>query len=99
MNRLCIALFCGLLTLPVLAADPDLGRNLAATCASCHGTNGVALPGSGIDTLAGQDKERNLQRLKEYRAGIRAATIMHQISKGYTEEQLILILNWFAAQK
>ena len=24
-------------------ADPNLGRNLAAACANCHGTNGVSL--------------------------------------------------------
>ena len=24
------------------APDPNLGRNLAATCANCHGTNGVS---------------------------------------------------------
>lgn len=35
------------------AADPNLGRNLAAGCANCHGTNGRAVQGSGMDSLAG----------------------------------------------
>ena len=32
--------------------DPNLGRNLAAACANCHGTNGVSQ--QGMPNLAGQ---------------------------------------------
>ncbi len=81
------------------AADPNLARNLAATCANCHGTNGHALAGSGIDMLAGVPKAVTLQKLAEFKSGTRPATIMHQISKGYTDEQLDLIATHFAAQK
>jgi sulfide dehydrogenase cytochrome subunit len=81
------------------AADPNLGRNLAATCANCHGTNGQAAPGSGLEPLAGADKDRLLQKLNEFKTGARPATIMHQIAKGYTDEQLDLIATWFAARK
>jgi cytochrome c553 len=72
------------------AADPNLGRNLAATCANCHGTNGKAVTGSGLDPLAGEDKGK---------IGAKPATIMHQIAKGYTDEQLDLIAAYFAVQK
>ena len=44
------------------AADPNLARNLAATCANCHGTNGNALKGAGLDTLSGMDKGKILQK-------------------------------------
>ncbi len=81
------------------AADPHLGRNLAATCANCHGTNGKAVPGSGMDALAGMEKEKLLQKLKDFKSGIKPATIMHQISKGYTDEQMDLIAAYYAAQK
>ena len=40
------------------AADPNLGRNLAATCANCHGTNGHAVKGGGLDSLAGMERPR-----------------------------------------
>ena len=82
-----------------LAADANLARNLAATCANCHGTNGKAVEGSGIDALAGVDKARILQKLGEFKSGVRPASIMHQISKGYTDEQLDQIAAYFAAQK
>jgi cytochrome c553 len=81
------------------AADPNLGRNLAATCANCHGTNGNAIKGSGIDALAGMEKAKMLQKLADFKSGDKPATIMHQISKGYTEAQLDLIATYFAAQK
>ena len=81
------------------AADPNLGRNLAATCANCHGTNGHAVRGSGLDSLAGVEKAKTLQKLADYRSGDKPASIMHQISKGYTDEQLDLIATYFAAQK
>ena len=80
------------------AADPHLARNLAATCANCHGTDGHAQPGA-MDILAGQDKGVLLQKLNGFRDGSRPATIMQQIVKGYTDEQLDLIATYFAAQK
>jgi sulfide dehydrogenase cytochrome subunit len=81
------------------AADPHLARNLAATCANCHGTNGRAVPGAGIDALAGEDKAKTLKKLEEFKTGVKPASIMHQITKGYTDEQLDLIATYFAAQK
>ena len=80
-------------------ADPNLARNLAATCANCHGTNGRAVAGAGNDALAGVDKDKLMQKLRDFRSGAKPATIMHQISKGYTEAQLELIAAYFAAQK
>lgn len=78
------------------AQDPDLARNLAATCANCHGTNGHSA--GGMDSLAGEAPDRMMSKLMEFRSGERPATIMHQISKGYTEEQLKLIADFFAKQ-
>ena len=81
------------------AADPNLARNLAATCANCHGTNGKAVPGAGMDELAGMDKAKILQKVSEFKTGVKPASIMHQISKGFTDEQLDLMAAFFAAQK
>jgi cytochrome c553 len=81
------------------AADPNLPRNLAATCANCHGTNGKAVPGAGLDALNGIEKAKALQKLADFRSGAKPASIMHQIVKGYTDEQLDLIASYFAAQK
>lgn len=81
------------------APDPHLARNLAATCANCHGTNGKAVAGSGMGSLAGENKANMLQKLTDFRNGDRPSTIMQQIAKGYSEAQLTLIADYFAAQK
>ena len=81
------------------AADPNLARNLAATCANCHGTNGHAVKGGGMEPLAGMEKTKTLQKLADFKSGDKPASIMHQIAKGYTDEQLDLIAGYFAAQK
>ena len=79
------------------AADPNLGRNLAAACANCHGTNGASQ--QGIPRLAGQQRTYLVQQMQEFRAGKRSATIMHQIAKGYTDEQIDALSAYFMAQR
>jgi len=79
------------------AADPNLGRNLAATCANCHGTNGVAQ--GAVASLAGLPKADIVDKMNAFRDGKRPATVMHQLAKGFTPEQVELIAAWFAAQK
>ena len=69
----------------------------AAACANCHGTDGRAQEG-GFN-LAGQNKDDMLKKLLAYKNGQRPATIMHQLAKGYTDEQLAQISAYFAAQK
>ncbi len=74
-------------------------RALAATCAQCHGTDGQAVAGQATARLAGQPKDYLLTQLLAFRAGQRPATVMHQISRGYTAEQLDEVAAYFAAQK
>jgi cytochrome subunit of sulfide dehydrogenase len=79
-----------------LAADAA-ARSYAATCANCHGTNGFAQ--GAMPALAGLPREHILAQLKAFKDGTRPATIMHQLAKGYTDDQLDLIATYFAAQK
>jgi cytochrome subunit of sulfide dehydrogenase len=83
--------------LPVVAQDPNLARNLAATCANCHGTTGNAV--GEMRPLAGMPSERLLALMAGFKSGAQPATIMHQIAKGYTDDQLKLIAGYFAAQQ
>ena len=79
------------------APDPNLARNLAATCATCHGTNGVSQ--GGTESLAGMTKDSIVRKMQEFKTGSKPASIMNQLSKGYTDEQITLIAGWFAEQK
>ena len=73
-------------------------RALAATCANCHGTQGKVV-GSALPSLAGMDKDAMLTQLRAFRSGARPATIMHQLTKGYSEAQLEQIATYFSQQK
>lgn len=86
-----------MLCAPAWAQEPLAGRALAATCANCHGTDGRVV-GQAMPALAGMKAETLLERLTDYRSGRLPGTVMHQITKGYTEEQLRLIAAYFAAQ-
>lgn len=74
-------------------------RSLAATCANCHGTNGNAGQGSAVVSLAGVPKDYIITQMKAFKDGSRPATIMHQLSKGYSDAQIEQIAAYFAAQK
>ena len=80
------------------AADPAYARSLAATCFTCHGTDGRSV-GGVPPSLAGQNRDYMLQQLKEFKAGKRPATIMHQQAKGYTDQELETIAGYFASVK
>lgn len=73
--------------------------SLAATCANCHGTGGKAVPGASVSGLAGLDKNYLVQQMKAFQSGGRQATVMHQISKGYSDAQIESLATFFAAQK
>jgi cytochrome c553 len=74
-------------------------RSLAATCAACHGTDGHAVAGAGLIGLAGRDKDDLVRQLNALRDGTRPATVMHQIAKGYTPDQIDRLAAYFAARK
>lgn len=85
----------------VLAQDAQAlhVRSLAATCANCHGTNGKATDGSAVVTLAGMQKNYIVTQMKAFQTGARPATIMHQLAKGYSDQQIDQVATYFAAQK
>ncbi len=84
---------------PALGQPPgeEFGRNLAAACATCHGTNGINA--GGLPNIGGMPREYIAQQMRDFRDGKRSATIMHQIAKGYTEPQIAAMAEFFAAQK
>ena len=103
LRHLAAALAAGLLLAggSAWAKDPQRLRTraLAATCAQCHGTDGHAVEGEALVRLAGLPKEYTLTQLLAFRTGQRPATIMHQITRGYSQEQLEEVATYFAAQK
>jgi sulfide dehydrogenase cytochrome subunit len=73
-------------------------KSLAATCASCHGTNGKAVDGAVVPGLAGVPAAHMIEQMKAFRTGARQASVMHQLVKGYTDAQIEQLAAYFAAQ-
>jgi len=83
--------------LHAVAATPNQVRGMAASCANCHGTQGIAQP--GMESLAGVAKEDLLKKMYDFKTGKKPATIMHQLSKGYTDDELEQLASYFSALK
>ena len=101
MTRFRLAFACAALALPwagslAQATDPLQARSWAGACANCHGTNGNAQ--SGNEPLAGKSRDEIVGKMLDFKNGRRPATVMHQLAKGYSDEQIEAIAGWFAAQ-
>ena len=89
-------LVAGLLGATTLANAQSLQvKQWAASCSACHGTDGYSQ--GGMASLAGQSKAELIKKMNEYKTGKRTASIMHQLSKGYTDEQIEEISAYFAS--
>jgi cytochrome c553 len=97
-SRILLAALLAASALGVHAQDRSLGRSLAATCAACHGTDGRPATKEVIP-LAGLPREFLVSQLQAFKEGKRPASVMHQIAKGHTDQQIELIADYFAAQK
>ncbi|RKZ94693.1 MAG: cytochrome c4 [Gammaproteobacteria bacterium] len=71
---------------------------LARNCDGCHGTNGNS-SGPAIPTIAGMSVDYLSESMEAYRDGDTQSTIMGRIMKGYTEEEIDKIAEYFAAKK
>ena len=74
-------------------------RALSATCANCHGTEGRSVPGAAVPSLAGMPKAYMLTQMKAFKDGSRPATVMHQLSKGFSDAQIETMATYFSGLK
>ena len=71
-------------------------RTLAASCASCHGTDGRTVPGSAIPALSGLPASYIAAQMTAFKDGSKPATVMPQIAKGFNSEQINALAAYFA---
>lgn len=68
---------------------------LAASCANCHGPDGRST--GGMPQLRGLPESYLLERLQAFKAGTaKDATVMTRLAKGYDDEQLKALAQWFS---
>lgn len=82
---------------PAIAGEDVQARSWAATCTGCHGTNGKSE--GAIPSIAGLAQADIVRLMREFKDNKRAATVMHQHAKGYSDMQIDRIAAFFAAQK
>ena len=73
-------------------------RANAAMCANCHGSEGRTVEKSAVPALAGLPREYFIQQMQAYKDGSRKATVMHQISKGFSDAQIASMADYFSVQ-
>lgn len=70
---------------------------LAYTCAGCHGTDGSSV-GPSSPHIAAMNKEYFVESMKAFKEDGKNSTIMNRIAKGYTDEQIEGMADFFAKQ-
>jgi cytochrome c553 len=52
-----------------------------------------------VPRIAGASADAIVKAMQEFRSGQRPATVMDRIAKGFSDEEVQAIANWYAAQK
>ena len=77
-----------------LAADAPPG---ASSCSGCHPVSrAVDTPVAG---LIGRNPAEIVAAVQAFRSGARPATVMDRIAKGFTDDEIKAIADWYGAQK
>jgi sulfide dehydrogenase cytochrome subunit len=97
MSSMRTAVWLTFLWLPcgaAVAADAPPG---ASSCSGCHpASQSVDTP---VKRLIGQKPEEIVAAVKAFRSGEKPATIMDRIAKGFTDDEIKAIADWYGAQK
>lgn len=76
------------------SAQTEQAAILANACTSCHGVDGHSE--TAIPSIAGLGAEAFYALMTGFRDGTVTATIMGRIAKGYSDDQLHLLANFYA---
>ncbi len=71
---------------------------LSNTCAGCHGTYGAS-NGPSIPTLSGMSSTYLVEMMQGYKSDEIPSTIMGRLAKGYSDEEITLMGEYFSKQK
>ncbi len=76
------------------ALDPHI-RVLAASCAACHGTNGISV--GTTPSLAGASQAHFLSRMAQFREDRKSSDVMAQHARGLTDAEIHQLAVYFSA--
>jgi cytochrome c553 len=97
MQRTAIATAALLLcTATAWAAGPEAPAG-AASCSGCHATG--AKVDSAIPRLIGRSAADITAQMQAFKTGQKPATVMDRLAKGFSDEEIQAIAEWYAQQK
>ena len=76
--------------------DADAGKTKSATCAGCHGSNGIGI-GDNFPNLAGQHADYIVIQLKAFKSGERENSLMYSMAAGLSEQDMADLAAYFSA--
>jgi cytochrome c553 len=91
------AVIIGLVTAaPITAAGAEDLRTplIAQGCAGCHGQKGAGM--GRTPSIAGYHRDDFLLVWREFRSGERPSTVMGRIARGYTEDEVAALADYFS---
>ena len=77
--------------------SPGIPPPGASSCSGCHPAS--AAVDTPVKRLVGRKADEIVADVKAFRSGEKAATIMDRIAKGFTDEEIKAIADWYGAQK
>jgi cytochrome c553 len=98
MMRLLLGIAAAMAMLPAIAQDDAAIREKAAICTACHGPNGNST-NPEYPILAGQSWRYTYIELRDFKEGRRSDPQMSPIAAMLSQEDMIALGNFFAAQK
>jgi sulfide dehydrogenase cytochrome subunit len=85
-----------LLAGPLGAADANDPTG-ATSCSGCHAAS--AAVETPVPRLVGRPAPEIVAAMSDFRTGLRPATVMDRIAKGFSEEETAAIAAWYSEQK
>jgi sulfide dehydrogenase cytochrome subunit len=88
------ALACAAMQIGTAQAAEPVG---VAACSGCHAISKTVE--TAVPRLFGRKAEELSTAMLEMKSGKRPSTVMGRLAKGYSDEEIVAISAWFAAQK
>lgn len=99
MTRTCLLITAALLSISstgVIAGDAAAGKSKSATCAACHGANGIS-PNDMWPNLAGQKAGYLVAQMKAFRDGQRANPMMAPMAAPLSDADIDDLAAYYAS--
>lgn len=85
-------LMIALAHVPQAAAEVTRGKLLTTSCFACHSIDGTG----NMPNLVGYPRDLMISQMKAFKDGSRPGTIMNRLAKGYTDEEIVLMADYFS---